>query len=138
MPSMGCTLKYYPSTAFLPSVVSAPFYQEIGFSHFVERCICTLLSRNSINIVILHEVKNLLKADMQQRTKYVASEEILRCAQDDSTRHHGYTFIYPRRLRAPDTTQHKRLPLSLFGLFGQPHLYTRYASSKSLLLFAQY
>ena len=35
--------------------------------------------------VILNEVKNPLKADKRQRTKRIASEEILRVAQDDKT-----------------------------------------------------
>ena len=33
--------------------------------------------------VILNEVKNPLRADKQQRTQRIASEEILRVAQDD-------------------------------------------------------
>ena len=35
--------------------------------------------------VILNEVKNPLEADKRQRTKRIASEEILRVAQDDKT-----------------------------------------------------
>ena len=39
--------------------------------------------RNDAHFVILNEVKNPLEADKRQRTQRIASEEILRVAQDD-------------------------------------------------------
>ncbi len=47
-------------------------------SHFF----CAML-RSDARFVILNEVKNPLKAVKRQRTQRIASEEILRVAQDD-------------------------------------------------------
>ena len=41
------------------------------------------LLRMTKQYVILNEVKNPLRADKRQRTQRIASEEILRVAQDD-------------------------------------------------------
>ena len=43
-----------------------------------------LIAMTTPCVVILNEVKNLLKADKRPRTRCVASEGILRYAQDDS------------------------------------------------------
>ena len=58
--------------------------QLVGSSNGLPTFFCAML-RNDARFVILNEVKNPLKADKRQRTQRIASEEILRVAQDDKT-----------------------------------------------------
>ena len=56
--------------------------QLVGSSNGLPTFFCAML-RIDARFVILNEVKNPIKADKRQRTKRIASEEILRFTQDD-------------------------------------------------------
>ena len=87
-------------------------------------------------IVILNEVKNLLSGNTLSTLSMVDCEEIATSLSALAMTEYSIALAITRT--APDTAQYKRLTLSLFGLFGQPHLYTQYASSKSILLITHY